>query len=468
MQELVPHTDTGDAALESAACDFGGIVHARPSAVIRPRCAEEIADVVRYARAHGMKIAARGVGHSAGGQAQVDGGLVIDMSMLNRIHRVDLDARYFDADAGARWTDVMSAVTPLGWTPPVVTDWQHLTVGGTLCVGGVGSQSFHKGIQTDAVIELQVVTGTGELVVCSRTRNQDLFDAVRAGLGQFGIVVRVRMRIEPAPSALTLHHLVYDDLGAFFDDVEKLVGERRFDALLAHAVPNRADALAASIGAGFLPALHAGATPGNGCWLYDLEAVHYHGVRPAPVLDDLRMLRNTYVAQEFSWTDYIHRSPPIVERDKREGMAPHPQFMMVVPGPAIRQWAARVMAEVSPESMGGGPVLLIPIARDAALTPLLRAPDTPLVWLFGLIPAAPDAKQLAGILARNLRMYPEARAAGAYRYPCDSLPLPRGSEGWADHFGPLWERVLDWKKRFDPDHLFAPRLMIFDSQALSD
>ena len=45
----------------------------------------------------------------------------------------------------------MDALIPLGLTPPVVTDWLHLTLGGTITAGGVGSQSFRRGIQCDWV-----------------------------------------------------------------------------------------------------------------------------------------------------------------------------------------------------------------------------------------------------------------------------------------------------------------------------
>ena len=65
---------------------------------------------------------------------------------------------------GTRWLDLLAQTIPQGGTPPVLVDFLELTVGGTLSVGGIGSQAFRFGPQVDNVLELQVVTGEGELV----------------------------------------------------------------------------------------------------------------------------------------------------------------------------------------------------------------------------------------------------------------------------------------------------------------
>ena len=89
-----------------------------------------------------------------------------------------------EAEAGARWSSVLGATLPLGLTPPVLTDYLELSVGGTLSAGGVGGASPHYGAQVDNVLELEVVTGAGQRVVCSPAQAPELFYAVLAGLGQ--------------------------------------------------------------------------------------------------------------------------------------------------------------------------------------------------------------------------------------------------------------------------------------------
>jgi FAD/FMN-containing dehydrogenase len=77
--------------------------------------------------------------------------------------------------------------------PPVLPDHLGLSVGGTLSVGGISGTSFRHGAQVDHVTELEVVTGVGDLVRCTPTQAGDVFDAVLAGLGQCGIIVRATL-----------------------------------------------------------------------------------------------------------------------------------------------------------------------------------------------------------------------------------------------------------------------------------
>ena len=87
--------------LEKASSDFGKIEYQRPAVVLRPACVEDVAIALRYASEHGIAISARGDAHSAGGQMLVDGGIVIDMTALNRVHT--LSKRRIVVDAGISW-----------------------------------------------------------------------------------------------------------------------------------------------------------------------------------------------------------------------------------------------------------------------------------------------------------------------------------------------------------------------------
>src|SRR5918992_1039110 len=119
--------------------------------------------------------------------SQADAGVVIDMSTLNQIHSITPDRAV--VDAGVVWRDLLLVTTPAGLTPPVLTDYTRLTVGGTLSVGGVSGRSYRHGAQVDNVLELQVVTGEGQLLTCSATENQRLFEAALAGLGLCAVIV---------------------------------------------------------------------------------------------------------------------------------------------------------------------------------------------------------------------------------------------------------------------------------------
>ncbi|XP_022731004.1 cytokinin dehydrogenase 7 isoform X2 [Durio zibethinus] len=187
-----------------ASKDFGGLYSVKPLALIKPSGAEDIARVVKAAsRTSHLTVAARGNGHSINGQAMAGGGLVIDMRSTEENHfkffKIN-GSPYIDVSGGALWEDVLTrCVSLFGLAPRSWTDYLSLTVGGTLSNAGVSGQTFRHGPQTSNVTELDVVTGKGEITVCSESQNSELFFGVLGGLGQFGIITRARIKLQPAP-----------------------------------------------------------------------------------------------------------------------------------------------------------------------------------------------------------------------------------------------------------------------------
>jgi cytokinin dehydrogenase len=96
------------------------------------------------------------------GQAQVEGGLVLDLRGLNRVLEFTPDSIL--VEAGTLWRGVAQTALTIGRTFPVFTDYLATTVGGTLAVGGVGSRTWQMGAQTDHVLELEVVTASNCLI----------------------------------------------------------------------------------------------------------------------------------------------------------------------------------------------------------------------------------------------------------------------------------------------------------------
>jgi cytokinin dehydrogenase len=136
----------------AAADDFGHIVHRTPKGVLLPGSDQDVAATIRWAGGLGRKIAPQGQSHSVYGRAQVRAGIVIDMTQLRTVHDVQHDRVV--VDAGAKWSEVLAATLPQGFSPPVLTDYLELSVGGTLVVGGIGGTTSQYGMQSDNVLEL--------------------------------------------------------------------------------------------------------------------------------------------------------------------------------------------------------------------------------------------------------------------------------------------------------------------------
>ena len=214
---------TDSATLNAFAQDYGQIVHEQPLAVLRPGSVRDIQRMVRFARRYGIRVVARGQGHQPFGQAQVQGGIAIDMSSLQSVRSVSADA--IDVDAGAQWRSVLTNALPYGVAPPVLTSYLGLTVGGTLSIGGIGVRTFRAGAQIDNVLALDVVTGEGDLVTCSASRHRDLFEAVLAGQGQCGVITRAVLRADGVQPQVREYVLPYSDLESLLQAGERLRDE---------------------------------------------------------------------------------------------------------------------------------------------------------------------------------------------------------------------------------------------------
>ncbi len=112
--------------------DFGHLVHRRPLAVLRPGSVDDVVAMVRFARERGLQVTPRGQGHSTFGQAQLAGGVIVDVSTLRAVHAVDRDRT--TVDAGVRWDELLAVTRSASLIPPVLPDHLGLSVGGTLSV----------------------------------------------------------------------------------------------------------------------------------------------------------------------------------------------------------------------------------------------------------------------------------------------------------------------------------------------
>lgn len=435
---------TDAATLARAADDYGHIVHRTPWAVLVPGSVEDIVRVVRFARAHCLKVAAgRGIGesHSTQGQAQVEAGIFIDMSALSTIHEVNATNAW--VDAGVRWEQLLAATVPLGKSPPTLTDFIELSIGGTLSVGGIGGQAYRWGMQTDNVLELDVVTGRGELVRCSPQLHPALFNAVRGGLGQFGIIVRARVRLVSVPPQVRTYTATYNDLGTFMREQQWLIEDGRFDYVEGS------------------PALT------DGVWTYTLEVAKYFapGSEPddARLLSGLSFVPGTVQSHDSSYFDFANRLAPLVAFLRSIGVwdFPHPWLNVFIPADKAQAFVREVLESTTAEDLGQGPVLLYPFRADRVDAPFVRTPHTRHVFILSLLRTAvpPTPETAAALVAKNRAIFERLTAIGGKRYPIDSVPMSR--DDWRAHFGPAWDEFVAAKRWFDPDNVLTPGQRIF-------
>jgi cytokinin dehydrogenase len=440
VPDLDGELTTDPAVLAAAADDFGHIVRRMPVAVLRPGSVRDVVAMVRYANKHRIGVSVRGRGHSTDGQSQVRAGVVIDSSTLGRIHEIRADRAV--VDPGVTWLDLAVATVARGLTPPVFTDYVELSVGGTLMAGGIGGTTQTHGMQVDTVLELEVVTGDGDLVRCSPRRHRALFHAVLGSLGQFAIVVRATIKLIPAPAAARGYQLYYTDLDTYLGDQQRLLASRRFSSLEGQAVRDAADTR----------------------WDYFVDAAAYHDGTPpddALITGGLRFDPARTQVTDYTYLEWVNRLKPTVDFLKSIGAwdLPHPWIDVFLPASRTHQVVARTLATLTLADTGQGPVLLYPFRPGLVRPPFVELPREPVAFLFSLLRTTVPPADALQQRADNRVVYERTRDAGGKRYPIGSVPLT--TRDWLDHFGPDWPAFAAAKAAWDPRRILSPGQGIF-------
>lgn len=185
----------GDEDYEQQRLVWNGSIDKRPALIVRGADEQDVVTAVRYARDNDLLVAVRSGGHSFPGLSVCDDGLVVDMSLMKQID-LDLTTNTVRVGAGVLLGELDRATQPHGLVVPagIVT---HTGVAGLTLGGGIGWVMRKYGLTIDNLLEVEMVTASGERVTASSTQNPDLFWGVRGGGGNFGIVTTFRFALRP-------------------------------------------------------------------------------------------------------------------------------------------------------------------------------------------------------------------------------------------------------------------------------
>lgn len=179
-----------------------------PEAVLFPRTAKEIAEVLRLANEARFPVTARGggVGYS-GGAVPIEGGVVIGTDRMNRIKEVNAEDLYVVAEPGVTTHALQQAVEAEGlFYPPDPASYKNSYIGGNIAENAGGMRSAKYGVTKHYVLGLEVVTPTGEIIeIGGRTSKNvvgfDLIGLMCGSEGMLGIITEATLKLLPLPEA---------------------------------------------------------------------------------------------------------------------------------------------------------------------------------------------------------------------------------------------------------------------------
>ncbi|KAK0571655.1 hypothetical protein LWI29_019536 [Acer saccharum] len=474
------HTDAD--AIKAASTDYGHIITQIPAAVLFPSSIEDLKTLIGFSFNSSVPytVAAKGRAHSVRGEAMATNGVVVEMTSLskngsNMIVIGGDKASGFYADVGGEqlWIDVLNATLQKGLTPVSWTDYLYLTVGGTLSNAGISGQTHLKGPQINNVYELDVVTGKGELVTCSKQANSELFYAVLGGLGQFGIITRARIVLEPAKTKVKWTRMLYTDFDTFSKDQETIMevnkngsgeilnfleGQLLMDPTSLDFYPLEDRPRIASL------------IKQYGI-LYVLETASYYDDRTKHSVVDKKLhqlfkslsyLPNKY-SKNVTYVEFLDRvrADELVLRKKGLWEVPHPWLNLFIPKSGIQAFNNGVFKNILlKQNFTTSVVLVYPMNRnkwDDNMSAVI--PDEEIFYTAGFLDASGfNNWQVFDNKNKEILEFCDKAGIKVKKY----LGFHDSKGEWINHFGSKWKTFQDRKTQFDPKMILSPGQKIFN------
>jgi len=184
-----------DPGYEEARQIWNAMIDHRPAMIVQCADADDVSPAIALARRHKLEISIRGAGHNIAGNALCNDGLTIDFSNMKNV-RVDAGKRRAYVEPGATLANLDEATQVHGLATPVginsTTGIAGLTLG-----GGFGWLTRKYGMTIDNLVSVNMITAEGRKIQASETDNADLFWAIRGGGGNFGVVTRFEFQLFP-------------------------------------------------------------------------------------------------------------------------------------------------------------------------------------------------------------------------------------------------------------------------------
>ena len=182
----------------------------------RPERRAEVGEAL--ADRQGSPLLAHGLGRSYGDAALIEGGRVVLTSRLDRMLDFDPQTGWVRCEAGVSVLDLIQTFMPRGFFPPVVPGTQFVTIGGAIANDIHGKNHHVDGTFCDHIRNVELLTASGDIVVCDQTQNAELFWATVGGLGLTGVVLSAEVQLQKVDNPyIEMESIRVENLDHFFE-----------------------------------------------------------------------------------------------------------------------------------------------------------------------------------------------------------------------------------------------------------
>ncbi|MDJ0395396.1 FAD-binding oxidoreductase [Rhodococcus sp. G-MC3] len=156
----------------------------------------------------------------------------LDVSGLVSVISVNPQDRTADVAGMCTYEDLVAATLPYGLAPMVVPQLKTITLGGAVTGLGIESTSFRNGLPHESVLEMDILTGGGDIVTATPNgENAELFWGFPNSYGTLGYATRLKIELEPVLPFVALRHVRFDDLDVMQNAMDDIVNSREYDGV---------------------------------------------------------------------------------------------------------------------------------------------------------------------------------------------------------------------------------------------
>lgn len=192
---------------------------ARPLCAVWPTSAEQVSRIMALANDKLVPVIPRGAGTGLSGMAvPAKGGIVLDMSRMNRILKISIEDRLAVVEPGVVYASLEKALEPHGFFfPPDPASGKVSTLGGNVATNAGGVKGAKYGTTRDYVLALQVVLPDGRVMrtgsrAMKSVSGYDLTRLFVGSEGTLGVVTEITLKINPKPTATSTSLATFSDL----------------------------------------------------------------------------------------------------------------------------------------------------------------------------------------------------------------------------------------------------------------